>query len=41
MDVYALVNVLRTRPGAPVDEVSNQTSDVENTPESSEIEVVE
>ncbi len=41
MDVYALVNELRTRPGAPEDEVSNQTSDVENTPESSEIEVVE
>jgi len=37
MDVYALVNELRTRPGAPVDGNIGNTSDVENTTESSEI----
>ena len=40
MEVYALVNELRTRPGAPVDD-SISSSVVETTPESSEIEVVE
>jgi len=41
MDVYALVNELRTRPGAPVDGATTESSDAETTPDSSEIEVVE
>ncbi len=41
MDVYALVNELRTRPGAPEDEASSSPSVEVNPSESSEIELVE
>ena len=37
MDVYALVNELRTRPGAPVDGKTESSSGVESTTESSEM----